>query len=137
MIDEKFYDYALQFVGTPYKWGGDDFSGFDCSGFVIEILQAAGKFPHGRDTTSQGLFLYYRNKGCQMWPMPKYGRLAFYGKDINHIIHVAFILDSNYVIEAGGGNRNTKTVDDAITDNAYVRVRPFDYRRDLCAILEV
>jgi len=29
---------AWHYLGTPYVWGGDDFSGFDCSGYVIEIM---------------------------------------------------------------------------------------------------
>jgi len=31
-------DYALQFTGTPYEWGGNDLiNGIDCSGFVKKI----------------------------------------------------------------------------------------------------
>lgn len=35
---------AWSFIGKWYKWGGDDPSGFDCSGFVIEILIGYGDF---------------------------------------------------------------------------------------------
>ena len=43
----RFYAYKLawKYIGKFYKWGGDDPSGFDCSGFVIEILKSVGILP--------------------------------------------------------------------------------------------
>jgi cell wall-associated NlpC family hydrolase len=36
-------NYSLQFVGTPYKWGGNDLlNGVDCSGFVKQIYGQIG-----------------------------------------------------------------------------------------------
>ncbi len=32
-------DYAKQFIGTPYKWGGASGSSFDCSGFVMYVFK--------------------------------------------------------------------------------------------------
>ena len=41
-------DYAVQFVGNPYVWGGTSLTkGADCSGFVMKIYEAFGvKLPH-------------------------------------------------------------------------------------------
>ncbi len=41
-------DYAVQFVGNPYKWGGTSLTnGADCSGFVMSVYAAFGvSLPH-------------------------------------------------------------------------------------------
>ena len=41
-------NYALQFVGNPYVWGGTSLTkGADCSGFVMKVYEAFGvSLPH-------------------------------------------------------------------------------------------
>ena len=39
---QRLVEYALQFQGTPYVWGGYSPSGFDCSGFVSYCLTNSG-----------------------------------------------------------------------------------------------
>lgn len=120
------YDYAMSFVGQPYRWGGDDpMSGLDCSGLCIEILQSAGVFPHGQDTTADGLRSYYSTGKTKS---PSFGALAFFGKD--KATHVGFMLNDLSMLEAGGGGSNTNTLADAINQNAYVRIRPYNTRKD-------
>ncbi len=38
----KIVSTAKQYLGVPYKWGGTDPSGFDCSGFVYYVLRCNG-----------------------------------------------------------------------------------------------
>lgn len=132
--DQVLYDYAMSFLGLPYKWGGDDpIEGFDCSGLVVEILKSVGYFPGNFDSNSQGLFNIVKAT-CQDTMNAKLGSLVFFGKDAENITHVGFCLDETRMLEAGGGGSKTITLDDASHQNAYVRIRPFRSRKDLVAI---
>ncbi|ABS42267.1 C40 family peptidase [Clostridium botulinum] len=46
-------NYAKQFLGTPYVWGGTDPSGFDCSGFVQYVYKNKAGINLSRSTYTQ------------------------------------------------------------------------------------
>lgn len=125
--------YALQFVGVSYKWGGENpMSGYDCSGFVQEILKSAGVAPP-TDLTAQGLFNYFDKIG-QIGNLSA-GSLVFYGKSATQVTHVGFAIDGYRMIEATGGGPSVVTRDQADKSNAFIRVRPIKSRADyVCAI---
>ncbi len=112
---------AWTFVGTFYRWGGDDPSGFDCSGLVVEILKSVGLIPRKSDYTAK--MLYYKFVGSRVSD-PEAGCLVFWGKDEQHITHVEFCINDWQTIGASGGGSSTTSEEAAIKQNAYVKVRP-------------
>ena len=118
----KMTDYAKAFIGTKYTWGGNTAEqGFDCSGFVCEVLRAFGYI--GReDLTAQGL--YKKTKGISFKICE--GDLVFWGKSTDKITHVAMSLGNGLIIEAGGEG-STKN------DKGFVRVRPISHREPYVA----
>jgi cell wall-associated NlpC family hydrolase len=128
------YDYAIKLLGLPYRWGGNSaLSGFDCSGLVLELLTASGAWPHGEDSSAQGIFdKLYATSHHNVFD---FGSLVFYGRAQTSITHVGFCLDNHTMIEAGGGGQRTTSFEIAKDSGAVVRIRPINYRRDLVAIL--
>ncbi len=122
---------AYKFVGLPYIWGGDDtVAGFDCSGFVIELLKSIGILPRGGDWTAKTLYVKFKDKKVKF---AKEGCLVFFAKN-NKIIHVEYVWEKGLMIGASGGGSKTKTREDAIKHNAYVKIRPL--RKDIFAIVD-
>lgn len=114
-------DYLLQFVGLPYIWGGDDLiAGLDCSGLAQEALAMMGVDPPG-DQTADGLYRHFLKHGTP--DIYDLGALAFYGA-AEKITHVTMLLDAQHMIEAGGGGSKTLTLQNAIDQNAFVKIRP-------------
>ena len=118
---------AWHFLGLPYRWGGDDpMAGFDCSGFVIELLKAASVLPRGGDWTAAGLWQHFELYEVEE---PYAGCLVFwYGARPSRIIHVEFCIDQEFAIGASGGGSGSLTIEDAIRQNAYIKVRPWKSR---------
>ena len=122
-------EYIKRFIGLPYKWGGDDsIAGFDCSGLVVEMLQSVGIIPLKSDFTAAAFYNKFQDGTTpatdgNIRTGIREGMLVFFGKD-EAVNHVGICLNSLFMIEAGGGNSKTKTREDAIKQNAYVRIRP-------------
>ncbi|MGO4971883.1 C40 family peptidase [[Clostridium] aminophilum] len=99
---QKLVEYALQFVGKPYVWGGTSLdNGVDCSGFVQQIFGhfgiATGRT--SRDQYRNCIYLY----ASEVMP----GDLIFYAKD-DYINHVAVYIGNGLICHAASAKSGVK-----------------------------
>ena len=133
-------EYAKCFIGRPYIWGGDGSGksdgGFDCSGLVVECLQAVGVLANGSDFTAKALYNHLLSHGWVKVPrgLETASDLCFWGKSEASITHVSIAIGPRQNLAAGGGGSGSKT---AATSNGMVRVRPLSSRGDLLATLRM
>ena len=116
-------DVAQSYLGTFYSWGGDDPSGFDCSGLMIEILKSVGILPRKGDWTADGLKDKFNDKSIQV---PRAGCLLFWGVGGKAVhVEMVFAIFGNDVITIGasGGGSKTTSKEVAIQQNAFVKIR--------------
>jgi hypothetical protein len=89
--------YARAFLDAPYLWGGTNWLGIDCSGFVQLVYRMAGNsLP--RDADQQHDFLSQTVAREEM----RAGDLIFFGS--KNITHVALALSNQEYIHAEGQN---------------------------------
>ena len=118
---------AKTYLNMPYLWAGDDPTGFDCSGMAIECLRAVGKFPLKGDEPAWKLWERFQNQEVSHG---KPGALAFwFNSDTNKAVHVAVCINNNYCVTADGGGSKTLTLEDAIKQNAFIKIRKIDHRK--------
>lgn len=117
---ETVVNYALQFVGNPYVWGGNSLTnGCDCSGFVHQVYKYFG-YNLVRYSLS---FLYEGVPVDKEDIMP--GDIVVYPRNSEGIGHVAIYIGNGKIVEA----QSTKA---GITDTRSVFYRePLGIRRVL------
>ena len=107
---EAMVNFALQFVGNPYVWGGTSLStGADCSGFVQSIYANFGySLPRVAEDQSQ--------YGMQI-PVESAepGDLIFYARN-GYVYHVSMYIGDGQVVHASG--RKVGTIVSGINGNA-------------------
>lgn len=110
-IRESMLEFASQFIGNPYVWGGTSLTdGADCSGFVQQIYKQYGySLPRVAEDQSQ-----YGTKIPVEDAQP--GDLIFYAKE-GYVYHVVMYAGDGRTIEAAStklgiieGKVNTKNV---------------------------
>lgn len=88
--------YAYGALGKPYRWGGDDGAGYDCSGLTSAAWRAAGKsLPH---STRRQWEVVAHLKRHDLSP----GDLVFY----RGLGHVALYVGNGQIIDAPTAGRN-------------------------------
>ncbi len=113
---QNLVNFALQFVGGRYRYGGSDpHTGVDCSGFTRYVLQHGAGVSVSRSSGSQV------NDGArigadQMRP----GDLVFYGNG-SRINHVAMYIGNGQVVHAS-------------TYKTGVKISPWNYRAPIAIV---
>lgn len=95
-------EYAKQFVGNPYVWGGTSLTnGADCSGFVMSVFKNFGySLPHYSGSQA--------NSGTKIsMSEAQPGDLIFYGKN-GTINHVAIYIGGGQVVHASSPSTGIK-----------------------------
>ena len=87
-------DFAKQFLGLPYTWGGRSSFGYDCSGFVQMLYRRMGIFLP-RDAIDQARWAGFKEVDIEALTP---GDLIFWGKSAEKITHVGmYIGDGNFI----------------------------------------
>ena len=96
-IQMEVCEYALQFVGNPYVWGGTSLTkGADCSGFTLSVYRNYGvSLPHSSKAQAN---CGERIDLSELQP----GDLVFYGG--KNIHHVAMYIGNGQVVHAQSAN---------------------------------
>jgi hypothetical protein len=88
---------ALNYLKTPYVWGGKSIFGIDCSGLVQQVFGICG-YQLPRDAWQQvsaGHEVHFANQ-------TQIGDLAFFDNDEGRIVHVGILLENQQIIHAHG-----------------------------------
>ncbi len=97
---QQIADYALQFVGNPYSWGGTSLTnGADCSGFVMSVFSDCGISVAGRTAAAQssgGTSVSSAN----LQP----GDLVFYTSG-GRVSHVAIYIGNGQIVHAANSRK--------------------------------
>lgn len=104
-IRQELIDYAQQFVGNPYVWGGTSLTnGADCSGFVMSVYQHFGyDLPRTSREQAAGAEAISEE---EMQP----GDLLFYGGS-SSINHVAIYIGDGQIVHASNARTGIKISD--------------------------
>ncbi len=94
---EKLITTALQFLNSPYLWGGKSPIGIDCSGLTQLVYKLNGYAlkRDAKDQATQGEVLSFIEES-------EPGDLAFFDNEEGTIIHVGIMMADNYIIHAHG-----------------------------------
>ncbi|MBR6402601.1 MAG: C40 family peptidase [Eubacterium sp.] len=109
-------NYACQFVGNPYVWGGDDpVNGADCSGFVLALYRDLFGIQLPHDAEIQAEYGTHVNFS-DLQP----GDLVFYSGGGYYIGHVAIYIGNGQIVHAAN-------------PSAGIIISNYDYNDPVCA----
>ena len=95
---ENAIEFAKQFIGYPYFWGGRSPKGFDCSGLTHTVYSLLGK-----KIRRNSIMQFEDSKFVSNNPFDaKKGDFFFFGDDKNIVDHVGIALGDARIIHARG-----------------------------------
>ncbi len=94
---------AIQYLNTPYLWGGRSTYGIDCSGFVQQVFRCFN-IPLPRDAYQQAA----AGEPVGFLQETQCGDLAYFDNEEGKITHVGILLDQDTIIHAAGKVRIDK-----------------------------
>lgn len=99
----KVVNFALQYVGNPYVWGGTSLTnGVDCSGFTMKVMQQFGvSLPHYSGSQAK---MGKAVSSSEMRP----GDLIFYAGSNGRVNHVALYIGNGQVVHAASSRSGIK-----------------------------
>jgi cell wall-associated NlpC family hydrolase len=87
--------YALDQLGTPYRWGGDGPGGFDCSGLTQAAYAAAGI-----DLPRTAQAQYDAGPAVPTGMPLQPGDLVFFGSSTDAVEHVGIVIGNGEMVDA-------------------------------------
>jgi gamma-D-glutamyl-L-lysine dipeptidyl-peptidase len=95
--NQKIFETALEFMNTPYLWGGRSVFGFDCSGFIQTVFKIHGhSLP--KDTNQQIL----SGRVVHLLKDAVPGDLAFFYNEEGKVNHVGMVCADSQIIHCSG-----------------------------------
>ena len=107
-VGEQIVNYAYNFLGTPYVWGGTSTSGFDCSGFTQYVFKQMGYSI--KRTAAQQLTCGYEVSNLQLGDLVFFENTYTTGADASHV--GIYVGDNQFIHAASGGVKVTDLSDD-------------------------
>lgn len=105
---DRVIELAREFVGVPYKWGGIDPNGWDCSGFVQEVFRLGGhQVPRLADA---------QYEACARIDEPRPGDLVFFNTDGSGVSHVGIYTGGGRFLHASSSRG---VVEDSLDDGYF------------------
>ncbi|HRF67666.1 MAG TPA: C40 family peptidase [Muribaculum sp.] len=95
--EKRLVNEALTWLGTPYKYGGQDYSGTDCSGLTMKVYQKALGVAIPRNSGEQQKFCKSIHRNSL-----NAGDLVFFctGKDKKRVSHVGLYIGGGQFVHA-------------------------------------
>lgn len=119
-VTGEFDELIEKYWGIPYRYGGNGKSGFDCSGFVMKLVEEAWSIKLPRSSSEQ----YTRGRYVSKNNL-RYGDLVFFNTSGDGVSHVGIYLGNSKFAHAS----EIKGVTISNMDNDYYKKRYIGARR--------